>query len=144
MSKSKLKRQYWGKKNIKLPKMDLVAIQTDSYKWFLDEGITHALAAISPIEDFTGKNWKLEFGDHSIGRPKHTPQYAKEKGLSFEAPLKAKVTLTNKQTGETTKQEVFLGDIPQMTSIGTFIINGIERAVVTQLTRSPGVFILAK
>jgi len=140
MSKSKLKRQYWGKKNIKLPKMDLVAIQTDSYKWFLDEGITHALAAISPIEDFTGKNWKLEFGDHSIGRPKHTPQYAKEKGLSFEAPLKAKVTLTNKQTGETTKQEVFLGDIPQMTSIGTFIINGIERAVVSQLTRSPGVF----
>ena len=134
------KRQYWGKQNIKLPKLDLTAVQTDSYKWFLEDGIKEALQAISPIEDFTGKNWQLEFSEHSIGGPKHTPKFAKEKGLSYEAPLKAKVSLTNKQTGEVTKQEVFLGDIPQMTTIGTFIINGIERAVVNQLTRSPGVF----
>ena len=134
------KRQYWGKENIKLPKLDLVAVQTDSYKWFLKTGIKEALEAISPIEDFTVKNWKLEFGEHTIGKTKHTPKHAKEKGLSYEAPLKAKVKLTNKQTGETTQQNVFLGDIPQMTNIGTFIINGIERAVVNQLVRSPGVF----
>ena len=133
-------RQYWGKTGIKLPPLNLTAVQLDSYRWFLDTGIKEALAAISPIEDFTGKNWKLEFGDHSLGQPKHSPSFAKEKGLSYEIPLKAQVKLTNKQTGEVTQQEVFLGDIPQMTDVGTFIINGIERAVVNQLVRSPGVF----
>ncbi len=134
------KRHYWGKTGIKLPELNLTAVQLDSYRWFLDEGIKEALEAISPIEDFTGKNWKLEFGAHSLGQPKHSPSFAKEKGLSYEIPLKSQVKLTNKQTGEVTQQEVFLGDIPQMTDTGTFIINGIERAVVNQLVRSPGVF----
>jgi len=90
-------RQNWGKSNVKLPELDLTAVQTDSYKWFLEEGIQSALQAISPIEDFTGKNWELEFSDHTLGSPKLTPQQAKEKGLSFEAPLKAKSnSLTSK------------------------------------------------
>lgn len=133
-------RQYWGKTGIKLPELNLTAVQLESYQWFLNQGIKEALQAISPIEDFTGKNWQLEFGDHNLGQPKHSPSFAKEKGLSYEIPLKAQVKLTNKQTGEITSQEVFLGDIPQMTDIGTFIINGIQRAVVNQLVRSPGAF----
>ena len=133
-------RQYWGTEKKKLPIMDLLAVQKDSYEWFTRKGILEALAAISPIEDFTGKNWKLEFGKHQFGEPKYTPSHAKEKGITYEMPLKVEAKLTNLQTGETTEQQVFLGDIPEMTQTGTFIINGIERAVVNQLVRSPGVF----
>src|SRR3990167_10463813 len=113
------KRQYWGKTGIKLPRLDLTAVQLNSYSWFLQTGIKEALEAISPIEDFTGKNWKLEFGEHNLGQPKHSPSYAKEKGLSYEVPLKSQVKLTNKQTGEVTSQEVFLGDIHKLTDVGT-------------------------
>lgn len=133
-------RQYWGTKRKKLPTLNLLAVQIDSYNWFLHQGILDALKAISPIEDFTGKNWKLEFGAHRFGEPKNTPAQDKAKGLTYEMSLKVKTKLTNKQTGEVTEQEVFLGDIPKMTQTGTFIINGIERAVVNQLVRSPGVF----
>lgn len=133
-------RQYWGKTNIPLPKLDLIAVQKNSYQWFLEEGIKTALAEINPIEDFTGKNWSLEFGDYSFLKPKLTPQEAKDKGLTYDTSLKVKASLTNKQTEQTITQEIFLGDIPKMTPTGTFIINGIERAVVNQLVRSPGVF----
>lgn len=133
-------RKYWGKTNIPLPPLDLVNVQLDSYNDFLQNGISEALNEINPIEDFTGKNWRLEFGDYRFGRPKYSPSLAKEKGLTYEVPLKVKATLTNLQTKQSTTQEVFLGDIPKMTSTGTFIINGIERAVVNQLVRSPGVF----
>ena len=134
------KRLYWGKTNVPLPQIDLTAIQLDSYKDFLQNGVREALDEINPIEDFTGKNWALEFGDYRFSRPKYTPSLAKEKGVSYEMPVKVEARLTNKQTGEVTTQEVFLGDIPKMTPTGTFIINGIERAVVNQLVRSPGVF----
>lgn len=136
----KANRQYWGKTNINLPELDLIAVQKESYDWFLTEGIQHTLTEVSPIEDFTGKNWRLEFGNYSFLEPKLTPTQAKEKGLNYDMPLKVEATLTNKQTGETNTQEIFLGDIPKMTPTGTFIINGIERAVVNQLVRSPGVF----
>ncbi len=136
----KPQRLYWGKTNIKLPELDLVAVQLESYQWFLDQGIKEVFTEIGSIEDFTGKNWQLEFSDYSFLPPKLTPSQAKEKGLSFDMPLKVKATLTNKQTGKTTSQDIFLGDIPKMTPTGTFIINGIERAVVNQLVRSPGVF----
>jgi DNA-directed RNA polymerase subunit beta len=140
MKKLSTQRQYWGADRKDIPQLDLVAVQKDSYNWFLQEGIKEALEAISPIEDFTGKNWELEMNSHSFGKPKNTPAQAKAKGISYEMPLKVKAKLTNKQTGESTEQEVFLGDIPRMTQTGTFIINGIERAVVNQLVRSPGVF----
>jgi DNA-directed RNA polymerase subunit beta len=133
-------RQYWGSEKKNLPTLDFLAVQKDSYHWFTSEGIKQALSAISPIEDFTGKNWKLEFGSHSFGEPKNTPSQAKAKGITYEMPLKVEAKLTNLQTGESTEQGVFLGDIPKMTQTGTFIINGIERAVVNQLVRSPGVF----
>src|SRR3990170_130470 len=133
-------RQYWGIEARQLPQLDLLAVQRESYEWFTTEGIRDSLRVISPIEDFTGKNWKLEFGNHSFGEAKHTPEQAKAKGITYEMPLKVEAKLTNLQTGQTSEQEVFFGDIPKMTQTGTFIINGIERAGVSQLVRSPGVF----
>jgi len=137
---AKTNRLFWKKAPKNIPQLNLVDVQKESYQWFLDTGIKEALDSISPIDDFTGKNWQLEFGDHTVGEPKHSPQQALKKGLTFEAPLRVKAKLTNLQTGDVTKQEVFMGDVPQMTRVGTFIINGIERAVVNQLVRSPGVF----
>jgi len=133
-------RFFWGKETPNLPPLDLTAVQRDSYSWFLKEGIGEALAEISPIEDFTGKNWQLFFGRYFFGQPKYSPSQAIEKGVTYDSPLKVEATLINKQTGEKSKQEVFLGDIPIMTSRGTFIINGVERCIVNQLVRSPGVF----
>lgn len=133
-------RQNWGKDYKDLPKLDLLAIQKASYKLFQEQGIAEILKEITPVDDFTGKNWSLEFHEHKIGKPSITPEMALYKGLTYNAPLTVGVTLTNKKTGEKHKAEVFLGDIPQMTTRGTFVVNGIERAVVNQLVRSSGVF----
>ncbi len=133
-------RQNWGKDYKDLPKLDLLAVQKASYKLFQEQGIPEILKEITPVDDFTGKNWSLEFHEHKIGKPTITPEMALYKGLTYNAPLTVGVTLTNKKTGENHKAEVFLGDIPQMTTRGTFVVNGIERAVVNQLVRSSGVF----
>lgn len=133
-------RIFWKNPPTNLPPLNLLDVQKDSYQWFLGQGIKEALESISPIFDFTGKNWQLEFGEHSIGQYKYSASQALKKGLTYEIPLRVKAQLTNLQTGEVIKQEVFMGDIPQMTDVGTFIINGIERSVVNQLVRSPGVF----
>ncbi|MBI5151664.1 MAG: DNA-directed RNA polymerase subunit beta [Candidatus Pacebacteria bacterium] len=133
-------RLYWGKTRSTLPELDLTKIQRDSYQWFLQEGIKEILEQVTPIKDFTAKNWELSLGKYTFGKPKHTPAQAREKSLTYEMPLRVTTTLLNKQTNETTKQDVFLGDIPKMTANGTFIINGVERAVVNQLVRSPGIF----
>lgn len=140
MTKNKPERAFWGKKDVKLPPLDLTAIQRESYEWFLKEGITEVLSEVSPIDDFTGKNWSLSFGKHFLGSPKYTIEEAKLKGLTYEVPLKVEATLVSKQTGETISSEVFLADLPLMTATGTFVINGIERCVVSQLVRSPGVY----
>ncbi|MDO8570772.1 MAG: DNA-directed RNA polymerase subunit beta [Candidatus Daviesbacteria bacterium] len=133
-------RVYWGKRKNVQQTFNLNYLQKESYNWFLKEGIGNILFSINPVIDFTGKNWKLEFGDYALGKPRFTPEQAVLKGVSYEAALRAKVSLINLQTNEEYKQEVFLGDIPQMTEKGTFIINGIERVVVNQIVRSPGVF----
>ncbi len=138
-----LGRINWGKEYSLLPKLDLLTIQKESYKWFLEEGIKEVLKEISPIDDFTEKNWTLELKDYRLGKPSGTPELALKKGVTYDAPLYVNATLTNKKTEAKYDQEVFLGDIPQMTERGTFIINGIERAVVNQLVRSPGVFFTA-
>lgn len=137
-------RIFLTKQNTKIPKLDLLSIQKDSYQDFLNKGITQALKEISPVEDFTGRNWNLEFLVHRFDKPKYDPLTAIDKGVNYDVPIKVKTRLTNKQTGESIEEEIFLGDIPQMTSVGTFIINGIERAVVNQLVRSPGIFYSAK
>lgn len=133
-------RQNWGKDYKDLPQLDLLAIQKASYKLFQEKGIGEILQEISPVEDFTGKNWSLTFHEHKIGKPSIEPETALVKGLTYNAPLTVGVTLVNKKTEEKHDAEVFLGDIPQMTTRGTFIVNGIERAVVNQLVRSSGVF----
>lgn len=133
-------RLNWGKEFHQLPPLNLNEIQISSWQWFLETGIPENLAEISPIEDFTGKNWSLEFGHHSLEKPNTTPNTALQKGLTYSCPLRIAVKLTNKQTAKTTAGEVFLGDIPQMTDRGTFIINGVERAIINQLVRSPGVY----
>jgi DNA-directed RNA polymerase subunit beta len=137
---TKYVRQNWGKEAKILPPLDLLAIQKRSYEIFQLEGIKEIIQEVSPVDDFTGKNWSLEFGEHKIGKPSIDPETALLKGLTYNSPLTVKVTLTNKKTETTHDAEVFLGDIPQMTSRGTFVVNGIERAVVNQLVRSPGVF----
>ncbi len=136
-------RQYWGKTDLKLPELDLTKVQRESYKWFLDQGIRDALDEINGnngIEDFTRKNWRLTFGEYTLGKAKISPSIARHKALTYDVPLRVEAQLLNKQTGQMTKQEVFLGDIPKMTPNGTFIINGVERAVVNQLVRAPGIF----
>jgi len=117
----------------------LIEVQSDSYQWFLDEGIKELLAEISPIKDFTEKKLSLEFGDYFFVQPKFDEKIAKQKNLTYKASLKCKTTLTNIAAKRSKTSEVFLGDFPLMTDRGTFIINGIERAVVTQIVRSYGV-----
>ena len=133
-------RIYWGKDFPNLPKLDLTNIQRESWQWFLDHGISTAFQQLSPIEDFTGKNWLLEFGDYRQDPPTLTAEQSRYKGLTFSASLHIQCRLTNKITGEQQAQEVFLGDFPIMTNRGTFIINGVERVVVNQIVRSPGVY----
>ncbi len=141
--KNAIVKQNWGKKYSTIPPLDLLAVQKESYRWFQDQAIGEILKEISPIVDFTEKNWSLELTDYRIGNPSTTPENAIAKGVTFDAPLYVKTILTNKKTEKTYNAEVFLGDVPQMTVRGTFIINGIERAVVNQLVRSPGVFFTA-
>src|SRR3989338_673808 len=101
-------RLYWGKDFKDLPSLDLTLVQRESYQWFLEIGIKELLGEVSPVSDFTGKNWELAFGDYYFGRPRLTPDIAHQKGLTFDMPLKVKATLTNKQTGHQLTQEVFL------------------------------------
>ncbi|MDD2400796.1 MAG: DNA-directed RNA polymerase subunit beta [Clostridia bacterium] len=118
---------------------NLIEIQQNSYQWFLDEGIKEMLHDISPIQDFTG-NLALEFVGYSLGEPKYSVDECRERDATYAAPLRVKARLINKETGEVKEQEVFMGDFPLMTNKGTFIINGAERVIVSQLVRSPGVY----
>ncbi len=122
----------------KLP--PLIEVQLNSYQWFLSDGLSELLEEVSPITDFSGKKMELHFLNHTLDKPKYDAVTAKRKNLSYEAPLKAHVQLINKDSGEIKEQDVFLGSVPLMTEKGTFIINGIERVVVNQIVRSPGVF----
>ena len=122
-----------------MPLPDLVAVQRDSFKWFLEEGIAETLTDISPIEDFTG-SLKLELADPEFEPPKYSEEECKEKDMTFSRPLFVTARFMNAQTGEIKEQTVFMGDFPMMTEKGTFIINGTERIVVSQLVRSPGVY----
>ncbi|MCP3029556.1 DNA-directed RNA polymerase subunit beta [Halobacillus sp. A5] len=118
---------------------NLIEIQTASYEWFLEEGLKEMFKDISPIEDFTG-NLSLEFVDYSLGEPKYPVDESKDRDVTYNAPLRVKVRLLNNETGEVKEQEVFMGDFPLMTDTGTFIINGAERVIVSQLVRSPSVY----
>ena len=133
-------RRSFGKQEKNLPEIDLSLVQKESWDWFLGEGIAQEIKEISPIDDFTGKNWQLIFVSHTLGGSSTSPRVAIEKGLTYASPLRILAKLINKKSGKEVEQEVFLGDLPQMTSRGTFIVNGVERAVINQLVRSPGVY----
>ncbi len=120
---------------------DLIDIQKASFQWFLDEGLRETIDDISPIEDYTG-TLAVEFGEYLFGEPQFTIKECREKDLTYQAPLSMTVRFVNKDTGEIREQTVFMGDFPMMTEHGTFIINGTERVIVTQLVRSPGAYLM--
>ncbi|MFC4304650.1 DNA-directed RNA polymerase subunit beta [Cohnella boryungensis] len=136
-------RRSYARINEVLDVPNLIEIQQQSYQKFLDEGLREIFQDISPISDFTG-NLVLEFIDYSLGEPKYSVDESKERDVTFAAPLRVKVRLLNKETGEVKEQEVFMGDFPLMTETGTFIINGAERVIVSQLVRSPSVYFSTK
>lgn len=127
------------------PMPGLIQIQLDSFAWFQNEGLRELFEEISPIEDFTGKNLSLEFivPPEPFGKPKYTEDECRDRDATYAAPLHVNARLTNKETGEIIEKEIFMGDFPLMTKEGTFIINGAERVVVSQLVRSPGVYFTA-
>src|SRR5665213_3563478 len=137
-------RTYFTQANDSISLPNLVDHQNKSFQWFVDEGLGELLAEISPIDDYTGTKLSLSFKDYHFEDPKLTEIEARANNVSYDAPLKATVELTNKVTGEVKEQEIYLGDYPWMTSRGTFIINGAERVVVSQLIRSSGVFFTAE
>ncbi|MCR4280379.1 MAG: DNA-directed RNA polymerase subunit beta [Candidatus Komeilibacteria bacterium] len=119
---------------------DLIQVQRDSYRWFFDNGIKELFEEVNPIKDYIGRNLELYMTDYYLDEPKFDEVTARSRNITFEAPLRVKVKLVNKKTGEIKEQEIFLGDFPLMTDRGTFIVNGVERVVVSQLIRSAGVF----
>jgi len=119
---------------------NLIQSQIQSWDWIKTEGLTEVYQEISPIADYTGNKYELHFLDHYFRDPKYTPQQSKEREITYSQPLYVKTRLVMKETGEIKEQEIFMGDIPMMTNNGTFIINGAERVVVSQLVRSPGIY----
>ena len=136
----KTTRMSFSKNRSTLPLPNLVEIQTESFKWFLEEGLAEVLRDVSPITDFSG-NLSIEFVSYSLDtKPKYTVEECKERDVNYAAPLKVNVRLTNKQTGEVKQSDIFMGELPIMTETGTFVINGAERVIVSQIIRSPGMY----
>jgi DNA-directed RNA polymerase subunit beta len=123
-----------------LPIPNLIELQLESFRWFIDRGLRELFDEISPIKDFTGKVMELQFLDYEFGPPKYSEEECRTKDLTFSKPLYVNVELLIKETGEIQRQRVYMGDYPWMTDLGTFVINGAERVVVSQLVRSPGVY----
>ena len=126
-----------------LPLPNLIQTQTESFNWFVRTGLRELLDEITPITDFTGKNLELHFRDYYFEEPKFDENECRTRDLTYSKPLKVEVDLIVKETDEVKHQTVFMGDFPWMTQQGTFIINGAERVVVSQLVRSPGVYFTA-
>jgi len=139
-----LERRYFTSARDAMALPDLIEVQRASYRWFLEVGIRELFNEITPIKDFIGRDLELYFVDYYIDEAKFDEKTSKEKNVNFEAPLRVKTKLVNKRTGIEREQEVYLGDLPIMTDRGTFIVNGIERVVVSQLVRSAGAFFTAE
>ena len=133
-------RKFFTENSGKTPLPDLIEAQKSSYKWFLEQGIKDLFKETSPIVDFTGRDLELYFEDYSIDQPKFDEITSREKNISYEAALRVTARLVNKRTKEEQTQEIYLGDMPIMTSRGTFVVNGIERVIISQLIRSPGAY----
>ncbi len=136
-------RLLFTKPHTAMPMPDLIEVQKSSYNWFFIHGVQELFEEISPITDFTGRDLQLSFEEYYIDEPKFDEVICRQKNITYEAPLRVNVRLSNARTGKEMKQEIYLGDIPVMTHRGTFIVNGIERVVVSQLIRSAGAFFTA-
>ncbi|MDP1709487.1 MAG: DNA-directed RNA polymerase subunit beta, partial [Candidatus Komeilibacteria bacterium] len=136
----KTDRKFFTKLHETVPLLDLIESQRTSYKWFLEEGLKELFDEVSPIRDFIGRDLELFFEDYYLDEPKFDEKTARAKNVTYEAAIRVRIKLVNKRSGEIKEQEVYLGDFPLMTPRGTFIINGIERVIVSQLIRSAGVF----
>ncbi|MFH1973893.1 MAG: DNA-directed RNA polymerase subunit beta [Patescibacteria group bacterium] len=137
-------RRYFTASRDAMALPDLIEIQKQSYRWFLEEGIRDLFNEVSPVKDFIGRDLELSLVDYFFDEPKFDEQTSKAKNVNYEAPLRVKTRLVNKRTGEMKEQEVYLGDLPVMTDRGTFVVNGIERVIVSQLVRSAGAFFTAE
>jgi len=137
---SSLSKRKFFRKHLMVSLPNLIEAQKNSYEWFLKKGFKELLDEVNPIKDFTGKDLELTISNYYLDEPKYDEIAANNKNISFEAPLRAKAKLVIKVTGEIKEQEIYLGDFPIMTDRGTFVINGVERVVISQLIRSPGVF----
>src|SRR5437762_12500774 len=133
-------RRNFGRIPSVMPMPNLIQIQIDSFDWFKNTGLMELFEEISPITDFTGKNMELRFLDYHFGEPRYSVLECRQRDMTYAAPLRVRVQLLIKETGEIKESEIFMGDFPLMTENGTFVINGAERVVVSQLIRSPGVY----
>ncbi|MCX6779842.1 MAG: DNA-directed RNA polymerase subunit beta, partial [Candidatus Magasanikbacteria bacterium] len=137
-------RKFFTKVKNAIPLPNLIEIQTDSYNWFTKIGIKELFEEVSPITDFSGRNLELYLEDYYLDEPRFDEVTCKKRNVSYEAPLRITARLLNKNTNQSKSQEIYLGDIPMMTQRGTFIVNGIERVIVSQLIRSAGAFFTAE
>jgi DNA-directed RNA polymerase subunit beta len=134
------KRKYFSKVSDTMALPDLINVQKDSFEWFIKKGLQELFDEVSPIRDYQETDFELFFTDFNFDEPKYSEKRARDKNITFECPLRVNAKLVNKKTGEIKEQEIYMGDFPVMTPRGTFIVNGVERVVVSQLIRSPGVF----
>src|SRR6202050_3963591 len=137
-------RKFFAKSHETAVLPNLIEVQLNSYKWFVEKGLKELLGEINSIKDFTGKHLELFFGDYFFDKAKYDEFTSRERNTTYEAPLYVSAKLLNKVSGKTKTQDVYFGDFPLMTPRGTFIINGVERVVVNQLIKSPGVFFTAE
>jgi len=138
-----MQEKFFGKYPGAIPLPDLIEVQLDSYNWFMEHGLKELFEESSPIRDWSGKELELYFADYYFDEPKYNETEAKKLNLSYEAPLRVKLRLVNKKSGEVKEQEIYFGEFPLMTKQGTFIVNGVERVVISQLIRSSGAFFTA-
>mgnify|MGYP000721370280 FL=1 len=141
ITNGKSSRMSYSRQKEVLQMPNLIEVQKDSYQWFLDEGLKEVFRDISPIADYSG-HLSLEFVDFTLCEDdvKYTIEECKERDATYAAPLKVRVRLYNKEKDEINEHEIFMGDLPLMTATGTFVINGAERVIVSQLVRSPGIY----
>ena len=139
-----MKDKFFGKHPNIMPLPDLIELQMDSFQWFQEKGLKELFEEVSPIRDWSGKDLDLYFTDYYFDEPKYNEAEAKRQNVSYEAPLRVKLQLVNRKTQEIKEQEIYLGEFPLITPNGTFIVNGVERVVVSQLIRSSGVFFTAQ
>ena len=136
-------RRNFGKIHSVMAMPNLIKYRSISFDWFKNQGLQELFEEISPITDFTGKNMELRFLDYHFGEPRYSVFECRQRDMTYAAPLRVRVQLLIKETGEIKESEIFMGDFPLMTENGTFVINGAERVVVSQLVRSPGVYFTA-